>query len=672
MPKTKSFVWNHFEKLHDKATKCKICNAILAYHDSPGSMSNHLTHKHPTVSRSTTSQKSNSPRDSTASRSTTSQKSLIPHHFIMPKAKSFVWNHFEKLNDKETKCKICNTILAYHHSTGSMISHINFKHPNVSRSTTGPRSHQDKMPTSMRKETGSPPRSSKITKLIASMIGEVNLPISMVEEPSFRELLRYIEPEYTAPSQKSMTSQLRLLYDTKKANIKADLTNAASVAVTIDSWTSRTQEGYMTLTAHMVDEQWQSHALVLETSPVVAVDDEGSTIPDRHIKVMLADQLRRVVEDWGLLEKVSAVVHDNGTNMKDIGMDALLVIDVGCAAHTLQLAVNRGIESSFQISTMIRAANRLVCHFKHSAIAAKALEMKQDSKGQQKKKLVSSVATRWNSVLDMLERLIEVRWSISCVLSDRNVTTLAEATDLEMTANQWSLAETFIPCLKPLKVAAAVLSAEENLSCSVVHPIISGLLQNHLVVNMDDGEVIRNFKDMTRDQLESLFRQPDYHVRTAAMGAAVDPRYKDLNFLHLADKEKIRTELLRCLEALQEVRDNAEPDVDDEDAADPELGIDFLMGTTAGPARERSADEEYDEFLSQMPVQLTVNPLTWWQGNYGRFPLLQQLARKYLAIPATSVPSERVFSAAGSIVTAKRSCLLPENLDMLIFLSENK
>lgn len=190
---------------------------------------------------------------------------------------------------------------------------------------------------------------------------------------------------------------------------------------------------------------------------------------------------------------------------------------------------------------------------------------------------------------------------------------------------------------------------------------------------MDDGEVIRNFKDMTRDQLESLFRQPDYHVRTAAMGAAVDPRYKDLNFLHLADKEKIRAELLRCLEALQEVRANAEPDVDDEDAADPELGIDFLMGTTAGPAaRERSADEEYDEFLAQMPVQLTVNPLTWWQGNYGRFPLLQKLARKYLAIPATSVPSERVFSAAGNIVTAKRSCLLPENVDMLIFLSENK
>lgn len=285
------------------------------------------------------------------------------------------------------------------------------------------------------------------------MIGDVNLPISMVEEPSFRELLRYIEPEYTAPSQKSMTSQLRLLYDTKKANIKADLANATWVAVTIDSWTSRTQEGYMTLTAHMVDEQWQSHALVLETSPVVAADDEGSTVPDRHIKVMLADKLRRVVTDWGLLEKVSAVVHDNGTNMKDIGMDALLAIDVGCAAHTLQLAVNRGIESSRQISTMIGAANRLVCHFKHSAIAAKALETKQDSKGQQKKKLVSSVAARWNSVLDMLERLIEVRWSMSCVLSDRNVTTLAEATDLELTAHQWSLAEAFIPCLKPLKVS---------------------------------------------------------------------------------------------------------------------------------------------------------------------------------------------------------------------------
>ena len=69
--------------------------------------------------------------------------------------------------------------------------------------------------------------------------------------------------------------------------------------------------------------------------------------------------------------------------------------------------------------------------------------------------------------------------------------------------------------------------------------------------------------------------------------------------------------------------------------------------------------------------QTSKSPLQWWKENKSRFPLLSQLAARYLAIPATSVPCERVFSAAGHIVSEKRACLLPENVNMLVFLAEN-
>lgn len=47
------------------------------------------------------------------------------------------------------------------------------------------------------------------------------------------------------------------------------------------------------------------------------------------------------------------------------------------------------------------------------------------------------------------------------------------------------------------------------------------------------------------------------------------------------------------------------------------------------------------------------------------------LAKRYLAAPATSVPSERVFSTAGDIVNASRSALSTDNVDKLIFLKKN-
>ena len=48
-----------------------------------------------------------------------------------------------------------------------------------------------------------------------------------------------------------------------------------------------------------------------------------------------------------------------------------------------------------------------------------------------------------------------------------------------------------------------------------------------------------------------------------------------------------------------------------------------------------------------------------------------KFAKHLLAIPATSVPSERIFLTAGDVITASRASLKPKNVDMLIFLKKN-
>ena len=78
------------------------------------------------------------------------------------------------------------------------------------------------------------------------------------------------------------------------------------------------------------------------------------------------------------------------------------------------------------------------------------------------------------------------------------------------------------------------------------------------------------------------------------------------------------------------------------------------------------------QLASETQQPQTADPLTWWRENEARFYGLKRLARKYLAIPATSAPSERVFSLAGNICSRRRPSLSsPDHLDALVFLNAN-
>ena len=63
-----------------------------------------------------------------------------------------------------------------------------------------------------------------------------------------------------------------------------------------------------------------------------------------------------------------------------------------------------------------------------------------------------------------------------------------------------------------------------------------------------------------------------------------------------------------------------------------------------------------DEFRQYMAVPLTNwrvnNVMQWWGQNEDKFPNVSKLARKYLAIPVSTAPSERVFSQLKLIVSA--------------------
>ncbi|KYQ58113.1 Zinc finger BED domain-containing protein 1, partial [Trachymyrmex zeteki] len=82
-------------------------------------------------------------------------------------------------------------------------------------------------------------------------------------------------------------------------------------------------------------------------------------------------------------------------------------------------------------------------------------------------------------------------------------------------------------------------------------------------------------------------------------------------------------------------------------------------------------ESQLQAYLTKPQLRFNLDYLKWWKARADRFPILSNLARKYLCIPATSANSERTFFTAGNIVTPKRS-LFPENVNMLVFLYQNR
>lgn len=82
------------------------------------------------------------------------------------------------------------------------------------------------------------------------------------------------------------------------------------------------------------------------------------------------------------------------------------------------------------------------------------------------------------------------------------------------------------------------------------------------------------------------------------------------------------------------------------------------------------------QYFEEPSVSLEIDPIHYWldksSSDSEDKKYFKKLVKKYFCIPATSVPSERLFSKAGNLLTVKRSKLKSKNVNMLLFINQNK
>jgi hypothetical protein len=74
--------------------------------------------------------------------------------------------------------------------------------------------------------------------------------------------------------------------------------------------------------------------------------------------------------------------------------------------------------------------------------------------------------------------------------------------------------------------------------------------------------------------------------------------------------------------------------------------------------------EELTRYYAMAQVDPSVGSLGWWRIHTVEFPILSAMARDYLAIQGSSVPSEELFSGGVDLVTPDRNSLTHETISM--------
>ncbi|KAL0808554.1 hypothetical protein ABMA28_012999 [Loxostege sticticalis] len=275
-------------------------------------------------------------------------------------------------------------------------------------------------------------------------------PFDLVNKIGFQRLLKKLSPNYKIVSRFHITKKvIPEMYVRVKAKVLELLRTSDSSSQSND---------FLSLIAHGINANFEYKNYCLEVIPF-----DGA----QHSGINISSNLNTAFQDWGIQDRVRAVVTDNAPNMRLAIRDIQKTYDVlpvKCLAHSLQLIIKASLFKDDMVNEMITKARSVIGHFSHSTSSSKILKEMHNIPNHV---LIQDITTRWDSTLVALRRLLEQRIAVQACLPRIKC-------KVELTTEEWVMMEEVVNILRYFEEATKSIS-KDNATLSDAIPLINSL-----------------------------------------------------------------------------------------------------------------------------------------------------------------------------------------------------